>query len=146
MITEWEGIIKWHSTPSPSYLFYCRTERYWCSLPGSSVHGIFQARMLEWVAIFHSRQLSGHRDRTLTSCVSCLAGDSLMRQLGSPISNNLFIFHFTASLYWFCWRLFLSSIKWCMNSAENKETGPLVFNSISPLLITFSLWKSFIHN
>ena len=26
-----------------------------CSLPGSSVHGIFQARILEWVAIFSSR-------------------------------------------------------------------------------------------
>ena len=28
-----------------------------CSLPGSSVHGIFQARILEWVAIFFSRSL-----------------------------------------------------------------------------------------
>ena len=26
-----------------------------CSLPGSSVHGIFQARVLEWVAISFSR-------------------------------------------------------------------------------------------
>ena len=26
-----------------------------CSLPGSSVHGIFQARILEWIAIYHSR-------------------------------------------------------------------------------------------
>ena len=26
-----------------------------CSLPGSSVHGILQARMLEWVAILSSR-------------------------------------------------------------------------------------------
>ena len=26
-----------------------------CSLPGSSVHGIFQARILDWVAISHSR-------------------------------------------------------------------------------------------
>ena len=26
-----------------------------CSLPGSSVHGISQARILEWVAIFSSR-------------------------------------------------------------------------------------------
>ena len=26
-----------------------------CSLPGSSVHGVFQARILEWVAIFFSR-------------------------------------------------------------------------------------------
>ena len=28
-----------------------------CSLPGSSVHGIFQARVLEWVAIIFSEQL-----------------------------------------------------------------------------------------
>ena len=28
-----------------------------CSLPGPSVHGIFQARRLEWVAIFSSRGL-----------------------------------------------------------------------------------------
>ena len=28
-----------------------------CSLPGSSVHGIFQARILEWVAISFSRNL-----------------------------------------------------------------------------------------
>ena len=26
-----------------------------CSLPGSSVHGVFQARILEWVGIFFSR-------------------------------------------------------------------------------------------
>ena len=26
-----------------------------CSLPGSSVHGILQARILEWVAISYSR-------------------------------------------------------------------------------------------
>ena len=28
-----------------------------CSLPGSSVHGVFQARILEWVAISFSRDL-----------------------------------------------------------------------------------------
>ena len=28
-----------------------------CSLPGSSVHGIFQARVLEWVAIAFSDYL-----------------------------------------------------------------------------------------
>ena len=33
-----------------------------CSLPGSSVHGIFQARILEWVAIFFSRGSSQLRD------------------------------------------------------------------------------------
>ena len=35
-----------------------------CSLPGTSIHGIFQARVLEWVAISFSRGSSLHRDRT----------------------------------------------------------------------------------
>ena len=45
-----------------------------CSLPGSSVHGIFQARILEWVAISFSRGSSQPRDWTHVSCISCIAG------------------------------------------------------------------------
>ena len=33
-----------------------------CSLPGSSVHGIFQAIVLEWIAISFSRESSQPRD------------------------------------------------------------------------------------
>ena len=40
-----------------------------CSLPGSSVHGIFQARILEWVAISSSRVSSQPRDWTCVSCI-----------------------------------------------------------------------------
>ena len=40
-----------------------------CSLPGSSVRGIFQARVLEWVAIAFSRGSSWPRDRTWVSCI-----------------------------------------------------------------------------
>ena len=39
-----------------------------CSLPGSSVHGIFQARILEWVAVSFSRGPTRPRDQTLVSC------------------------------------------------------------------------------
>ena len=42
-----------------------------CSLPVSSVHGIIQARILEWVAISFSRESSWPRDRTHISCFSC---------------------------------------------------------------------------
>ena len=38
-----------------------------CSLPGSSVHGIFQAIVLEWVAISFSSRSSLPRDRTQVS-------------------------------------------------------------------------------
>ena len=40
------------------------------SLLGFSVHGIFQARILEWVAIFFSRRSSQSRDRIRLSCVA----------------------------------------------------------------------------
>ena len=43
-----------------------------CSPQGSSVHGTFQARTLEWVAISTSRGSSQPRDRTQVSCVSCI--------------------------------------------------------------------------
>ena len=41
------------------------------SPPGSPVHGIFQARRLEWVAISYSRGSSRPRDQTHVSCISC---------------------------------------------------------------------------
>ena len=40
-----------------------------CSLTGFSVHGIFQARILEWVAISFSRGSSWPRDWTWVSCI-----------------------------------------------------------------------------
>ena len=39
-----------------------------CSLLRSSIHGIFQTRVLEWVAISFSRESSRPRDRTWVSC------------------------------------------------------------------------------
>ena len=42
------------------------------SLPDSSVHGILQARILEWVAIPSSRGSSQPRDQTRISYVSCI--------------------------------------------------------------------------
>ena len=41
-----------------------------CSLPGSSVHGISQARILELVAISFSRRSSRPRNQTQVSCIA----------------------------------------------------------------------------
>ena len=43
-----------------------------CSPPGSSVHGILLARVLEWVAVSYSRGSSWPRDQTWVSYVSCI--------------------------------------------------------------------------
>ena len=42
-----------------------------CSLPGSSVHGFLQTRILEWVAMLSSRGPSQLRDQTAVSHISC---------------------------------------------------------------------------
>ena len=56
-----------------------------CNPPGSSVHEIIQARILEWIVISSSGGSSRPRDQTLISCVSCvLYLDSLpLSYLGS---------------------------------------------------------------
>ena len=57
------------------------------SLPGSSVHGILQARILEWVTMHSSRKSSWPRDWTWNSC---FAGRFFIAEsLGRPI--NCFI-------------------------------------------------------
>ena len=40
------------------------------SLPGSSVHGILQARILKWIAILFSRRSSSPRDQIQNSCIA----------------------------------------------------------------------------
>ena len=53
-----------------------------CSLPGSSVHGILQARILEWVAITFSRGSSRTRDWTGSPALQ--ADASLSEPWGKP--------------------------------------------------------------
>ena len=56
-----------------------------CSPPGSSVHGILQARILEWVAISFSRGSSQPRNRTQ---VSSIAGRFLTNWGGGGCKNK----------------------------------------------------------
>ena len=79
-----------------------------CSPPGSSVLGISQARVLEWVAISFSRVSSRPRDQTYIFCT----GRQILYHCatsGKPWNKgwtyffliNQFIY-FTTTLYWFC--------------------------------------------
>ena len=51
-----------------------------CSPPGSSIHGIHQARIREWVAIPFSRRSSQLRDRTFISYILCIGRQVLYHQ------------------------------------------------------------------
>ena len=73
-------------------------------VPGSFVHGILQARILEWVAISSSRGSSQCRDQTHISCVSCTfaaepTGKPMRKHQRLPASN--YSFHFQSSFLLF---------------------------------------------
>ena len=67
-----------------------------CSSPGTSVHGIFQARLLEWIPISYPRGSSQPRHQTLVSCVSCIGRQILyhsttweaLARLQSPVIQS----------------------------------------------------------
>ena len=62
-----------------------------CNLPDSSVRGILQARILEWVAISSSKGSSQPRDWTHVSCSSWIAdGFFTAEPPGKSLKKSLF--------------------------------------------------------
>ena len=59
-----------------------------CSLPGSSAHGISQARILELVAISFSRASSQPRDQTWVFCM----------EWGAIAFSNLIMYYYTKNI------------------------------------------------
>ena len=99
-----------------------------CSPPGSSDHGIFQARILEWVAIPFSRASSRPRDQIWVSCIG--------RQiLGKP--------QLLAATTILCVPLSLtalnSSYKWNYTACLNCPPGSGVFSTCQNFL-PFQCW------
>ena len=60
----------------------------YCSLPGFSVHGISQARILEWVAISYSRGTFQPRYRTHVSCALCIGRQITSESSGKPTHTH----------------------------------------------------------
>ena len=88
------------------------------SLPGSSVHGILQARILEWVAMPFSRGSSQPRDWTRVSISPGLAGSffttgATWEALSMCISEQIWTW-VTGIRFWVCWQFHLFvNPKWC---------------------------------
>ena len=62
-----------------------------CSPPGSSIHGVLQARALKWVAMPFTGGSSWPRDRTCISYISCIGRRVLYHEhhLGSPSAQPI---------------------------------------------------------
>ena len=73
-----------------------------CSLPGSSVHGIFQARVLEWVAIsFSETQNSGSQTCLHIRHIRITRGDVMT--LDAQAASLLFFKLYLLICFWLCW-------------------------------------------
>ena len=80
--------VKWCAWRVQSCLTLCNPTDF--SPPGSSVHGILQARILEWAAISSSRGSSSPRIKTMSPTSPALQADSLPpSQQGSPYMLTL---------------------------------------------------------
>ena len=60
-----------------------------CSPSGSSVHGILQAKTLEWVAMSPSTGSSQYRDQTCVSCIPFIAGRFFTTEPPGKSTNDL---------------------------------------------------------
>ena len=96
-----------------------------CSPPGSSVYGIFQARILEWVAISYSRELLNPRIETQSLGSPALAG----RFFTTVLPGN----HLTKRLYWK--EAFSKSPK--VSPSWSQDTPLRVESSKTPLIKTY---------
>ena len=91
-----------------------------CSLPGSYVHGLFQARTLEWVAISFSKGSSRPRDQTPVTC----------------ITNGLL--HCRQILYWLSHQESLKRINWIHT---HNPVHPSMLSHFSHVQLFETLWN-----
>ena len=88
-----------------SFVWLCST--LWTVAHQAPVHGILQARILEWVAISFSRGSSQPRDRTHICSVSYIGRQVLYSwcHLGSPVC----VYHVHV-----CIHIYMCAISWCI--------------------------------
>ena len=111
-----------------------------CSPPGSSVHGIFLGRILEWVAMPSSKESSQPRDQTHISCISYIAGRFFTAKLlGKGLlkvthiwQTTLPALHFKVCgmclLPSFLWLIFENAFSHSCEGSEGSECPPFFFS------------------
>ena len=104
---DWVTELNWTELDSRSVQSFSLICHFWdpkdCSPPGSSIHGISQARLLAWAAICFCRGSSWPGDRL---CVSCLAGRSFTTEPPGKPNTIVFIPNSTIQVLP-AWRMYI---------------------------------------
>ena len=102
-----------------------------CSPWASSVHGMLQARILEWVAMPFSRGSSRSRDQTWVSCDSCIAGGFFTAEpQGRPFNQcreSVIVDNWKLTLFFSLWGEVLISVLNDLTPIEGKSHSHLFF-------------------
>ena len=112
-----------------------------CRQPGSSVHGILLARVLEWVSISFSRGSSQPRDRT---CVSHIAGRCFTSEpLGKPLSLSLSLSPSYQGGFqtWLCTRINWEALKKILKPQPYLILYTRIYEGKFCAFIVFEIWS-----
>ena len=108
-----------------------------CNPPGSSVHGILQAKILEWIAMPSSRGSSQPRDQTCASCSCYIAGGFFTTEpLGKPKTVTASIcsmLHLVTA--------YIPGVFWLIDLKKNLPSQVLFFPTL-PVKKVGSCWLS----
>ena len=116
-----------------------------CSLPGSSVHGSFQARILEWVAISFSRRSSQPRDWTQ---VSRIAGRrfTVWATREAIYTVAVYISQFIPLPSLTLWYPYLSSLDLCLSFWLTRSSLPFSYYHIYALIYNIRFPLFWLHS
>ena len=117
-----------------------------CNLPGSSDHGIFQARILEWVAMPSSRGSSQPRDQTCVSPSPAFAGKFFTTSTSWEAHTvcELLVIHLYElcchfALFYILLLLFIYPQEWKLREVRHQSS---LFTAVAPVLVQHLTTKS----
>ena len=131
-----------------------------CSLPGFSIHGILQARVLEWVAISFSKGSSQPRDRTQVShtagrcCTIWATREALFQheifdikfyspQFFIPSVHDAFCFWFQNATHFCLLFCILASTTFALVPDPSSHQSSYKNLCLFPCLLPISVWATF---
>ena len=121
------------------------------NLPGSSVHGILQARILEWIVMPSCKGSSQPRDWILVSCISCTAGRFFTTELHLRSASDISLLIYPSAKTFSGWRtqshlrfLYLLQVQVGIKQDSLSDKGSIAMAMVPTWVVILAASDSFI--